>query len=35
MIDLDLDPTTTKIISLKHKSLAVTAGLSFAEYLTA
>ncbi|MBP7960561.1 MAG: thioredoxin family protein [Caldilineaceae bacterium] len=35
MIDLDLDLTTTKIISLKQKSLAVTAGLSFAEYLTA
>lgn len=35
MIDLDLDPTLTKPVPLHHKSLAVTAGLSFAEYLVA
>jgi len=33
MIDLDLDLTATKPMPLNHKSLAVTAGLSFAEYL--
>ncbi len=35
MIDLDLDPTATKPVAMSHKSLAVTAGLSFAEYLVA